>query len=284
MEQPSFLNIDEQLIQNLIIPRPAEGHKGTFGHTLIIAGSTGTTGAAMLSAKAALHTGCGLLTVHIHKKAETALLCQLPEAMLSPRRKGKLHLELTRYNAIGFGPGVGVNEDSARLLLSLLENYRKPLVIDADGIMLLAQHKDWYHLLTQQMILTPHPKEFDRLTQEHTSAEDRFNTQLQFSKNHRVIVVLKGHRTTITFPDGRVYRNTTGNNGMATGGSGDVLTGILASLCAQGYTTHDAALLGTYLHGFAGDAAARKLSATSMIASDIIAGITDFFRQYERQA
>jgi NAD(P)H-hydrate epimerase len=284
MEQSSFQHIDEQLIRRLIIPRPAEGHKGTFGHALIIAGSTGTIGAAILCAKAALRSGCGLLTVHIHKKAETPLLCQLPEAMLSPRKKGKKHLELTRYNAIGFGPGVGVNEDSAQLLLSLLENYRKALVIDADGITLLAQHKDWYHLLTQQMIITPHPKEFDRLTREHALAEDRFIAQMEFSKAYQIIIVLKGHRTTITFPNGEVYRNTTGNDGMATGGSGDVLTGIITSLCAQGYTPQQAALLGTYLHGFAGDVAAEKRSRTSMIASDIIEGIAAFFRKYERSA
>ncbi len=273
--------LDEALIKSLIRPRPVEGHKGTFGHALIMAGSAGKTGTAILSSKAALRSGCGLLSVFTIADAITPILCHLPEAMLIRRKKKDSCPDTQKFDAIGFGPGIGLNAPSAQLLLSLLDYYRKPLVIDADGITLLSKQQELYRLLTPQMILTPHPAEFDRLTHSHDTVADRLASQLAFSDRYKAIVVLKGHHTTITLPDGTLYENTTGNNGMATAGSGDVLTGIITSLCAQGYPAGHAALLGVFLHGYAGDAAAARLSKTSMIASDIIAGIPEFFRKFE---
>jgi len=273
--------INDVLIRTLIRPRPTEGHKGTFGHALIIAGSKGKMGAAILAAEAALRTGCGLVSVHITQKATIALLAHLPEAMIIPRKKKEKLPALETFNAIGIGPGIGVNDQSTQMLQTLLETYRKPMVIDADGITLLGTNRALYRLLNPQIILTPHPKEFDRLTQDHTTEQERLASQLKFAQSHQVIVVLKGHRTTVAFPDGSVFQNTTGNNGMATGGSGDVLTGIITSLLALGYLPQDAALLGVYLHGYSGDAAAQEQSEAAMIASDIIAGLKHFFLQYQ---
>jgi hydroxyethylthiazole kinase-like uncharacterized protein yjeF len=167
------------------------------------------------------------------------------------------------------------------LLLHVLKDIKLPLVIDADGLTLLSQNPAWYSFLANNMVLTPHAGEFDRLTRKHASPFERFKTQLQFSKTYNVNLLLKGRYTSITTPGGKVYFNTTGNNGMATAGSGDVLTGIITSLLAQGYTAEDAAVLGAYLHGYAGDVMAEKRSRTSLIASDIIEGIGGFFKDFE---
>ncbi len=281
MEQ-DVITIDDPLIRQLIIPRPADGHKGTFGHALIAAGSAGKIGAAILCSHAALRSGCGLLSVYTIPKAVTPLLCQLPEAMIILRKKGKEYPAFRDFDAIGVGPGMGIHKESEELLIALLKYYAKPLVIDADAISLLSQQPHLYNLLSPQTILTPHPKEFDRLTRGHSSNEERFITQQEFSAQYHTNVVLKGTHTTITLSDGSIYRNTTGNDGMATAGSGDVLTGIITSLCAQGYTTDRAAVMGVYLHGFAGDEAARIHSRTSMIAGDIIDGLGSFFKLYEQ--
>lgn len=273
--------IDEPLIRSLMLPRPDEGHKSTFGHAWIMAGSDGKIGAAILAAKAALRSGCGLLSVATIPAAVTSVLSHLPEAMVIDREQKRKLAGMKTCDAIGFGPGIGIGKKQAHLLSSLLKKFSKALVIDADGITLLSKHPKWYKQLSSQIILTPHPIEFDRLSRPHHAAAERFATQAAFSKKHQVIVVLKGHRTTITFPDGARYQNTTGNNGMATAGSGDVLTGIITSLCAQGYSTREAALIGIFAHGYAGDAAAVRLSKTAMLASDIVNSLTDFFLKFE---
>ncbi|MCX6188843.1 MAG: NAD(P)H-hydrate dehydratase [Bacteroidetes bacterium] len=276
--------LDSDDIRKLIKPRPTNGHKGTFGHALIIAGSKGKIGASILSSKAALKTGCGLVTAYVPEEAVTPLLCVLPEAMIQightlERFK---QLDLTSFDAIGYGPGLGFEDDGAEMLSQLLNQTKLPLIIDADGLTLLSRNPKWYSRLNSNILLTPHPGEFDRLTQIHKSSHERFKTQLNFSRKYQVNVLLKGQYTSITTPDGMAYFNSTGNNGMATAGSGDVLTGIITSLCAQGYSVQHAALLGAYLHGFAGDAVASKSSRTSMIASEIIDGISVFFKLYEK--
>lgn len=274
--------IDTTLVRQLIRPRSADGHKGTFGHVLLVAGSEGKAGAALLAAEAAMRTGCGLTTVCMSSGLAVPLLCRLPEAMLLPRTEKSTTIDTARFQSIGFGPGAGVQEHTATLLHDLLDLYRQPFVIDADGITVLAQNRSWYQRLGAHVILTPHPKEFDRLTTDHKTDEDRLAAQLAFSHQYQVTIVLKGHRSTVTLPSGEVFRNTTGNSGMGTAGSGDVLTGIIASLGAQGYSCKEAALLGVFLHGFAGDQAAAALSATSMIASDIVRYIPQFFWAFER--
>jgi NAD(P)H-hydrate epimerase len=276
--------LNSEYISTLIRKRKATGHKGTFGHTFIVAGSADKIGAAILSSTAALKSGCGLLTAAVPASAVTPLMCRLPEAMVLVRDAALdlTTIDLVKYDAIGFGPGVGVTKESAELLFHILYQHQQPLVMDADGITLLAQNKSWFELLKPNIILTPHVGEFDRLTKKHTSHAARFETQLAFSKKHKVNILLKGHQTTITTADGKVFKNTTGNDGMATAGSGDVLTGIITSLCAQRYSPVEAACLGAYLHGYAGDVAAAKLSRTSMLASDIADGIAAFFKAFER--
>jgi hydroxyethylthiazole kinase-like uncharacterized protein yjeF len=272
--------VNKQWVTDRIRSRRSDAHKGDFGHLLLIAGSDGKTGAATLSAHSAMRTGCGLLTAAIPATAQTALLTVLPEAMTLVRNNDVLP-GLDRFTAVGVGPGMGL--DTGTILLALLEQKQKPLVIDADGITVLSQHRDWYEQLSASVILTPHAGEFDRLTQSHDSFFTRCQTQLAFSRRYSVHVLLKGKNTSITTPDGQIYFNTTGNSGMATAGSGDVLTGIIASLLAQGYDTTIAAVLGAYLHGYAGDVMAEKLSKTSLLASDLIDGIPAFFLEFEKQ-
>jgi hydroxyethylthiazole kinase-like uncharacterized protein yjeF len=272
--------VDSEMISQYILPRKPDAYKGNFGHLLLIAGSEGKTGAAILSARAALRTGCGLLTAAVPVAAQAPLLTVLPEAMTIIRSNAEPLPLLDRYNAVGFGPGIGF--DTGPMLHELLLQQTRPMVIDADGITVLSQNQDWYELLTPSVILTPHAGEFDRLTQKHESQFARCQTQLAFSRRYGVHVLLKGRYTSISTPDGFLYFNTTGNSGMATAGSGDVLTGIIASLLAQGYESAAAAVLGAYLHGYAGDTMAEQLSKTSLVASDIIEGIPAFFRRFER--
>jgi len=278
--------LDPVMIKDMIVPRSAFAHKGTFGHALIIGGSMGKIGAAILSAKAAARTGCGLVSLQVPSSAAMEVHTAFPETMVigdnDPDKISTPVTDITKYNAIGFGPGTDKHEDTARVLKQLIQNASQPLVIDADGLNILSENKTWLHFLTNNTILTPHPGEFDRLTQKHNSGFERYKTQIEFSKKYGVYVVLKGHNTSITTPSGLTFFNSTGNSGMATGGSGDVLTGIITSLCAQGYSALHAALVGVYLHGYAGDRAAEKLSENSMIASDIIENIPEFWKVFGR--
>jgi len=272
-------------ITALIKPRSPIAHKSNFGHALIIAGSLGKIGASILSSEAALRSGCGLVTSAIPESAIGALLIVLPEAMTLVRDDSKAFVfdDINKFNAVGFGPGVGLTEQSSILLKYLLMHHGKiPLVIDADGLTLLSQNPSWYSDLNTHVMLTPHPGEFDRLTHIHNSGEERFKTQLEFSHKNNVYVLLKGSNTCITGPNGKAYFNSTGNQGMATAGSGDVLTGIITSLCAQKYEVLDALRIGAFLHGYAGDIAAKEVSQTSLIASDIIMHISDFFLAFEK--
>jgi NAD(P)H-hydrate epimerase len=215
-----------------------------------------------------------------------AMHSSLPEAMViadshTDKITDKVN-DTTRYNAIGFGPGIDKHKETADVLKLIIQNASQPFIIDADGLNILSENLTWIQFLNGSTILTPHPGEFDRLTHKHVSGIERFKTQLEFSKRNGVYMILKGHHTSITTPSGMAFFNATGNNGMATGGSGDVLTGIITSLCAQGYSPLHACLLGVYLHGYAGDCAAAVESKTSMIASDIIEHIPDFFLAFEK--
>ena len=273
---------DSKQIKKNILLRPENGHKGTFGHTLIIAGNEGTPGACILSSKAALKTGCGLITSLIPAEAIIPLLVHLPEAMVINRinQNSLFALNLDKFDAIGFGPGAGMGTESTEMLHYLLKNYKGKLVIDADGLTILSKNKSWFSLLNTNTILTPHPVEFDRMTKIHSTEMERIQTQINFADEYGVHILVKGHYTTIV-ANKKIYFNATGNNGMATAGSGDVLTGIITSLCAQGYDSGDAAIMGTFLHGYAGDEAAKKFSMHSMIASDIINEIGAFFIKFE---
>jgi hydroxyethylthiazole kinase-like uncharacterized protein yjeF len=282
-ETPSSLNLLEQdLIKPLLKERNKFDHKGDFGHGLMIAGSYGKMGAAVLSAKAALRTGIGLITSYIPQKGSLIMQGGLPEAMVI-HDKSETHftgIELPEnISAIGVGPGLGTHKDTQDALHSLLLKNRKPVVLDADALNILSINREWISLLNENSVLTPHPKEFERLAGNSINGFDRLKKQIAFSEEFKCVVVLKGANTSITDRMGRVWFNSTGNPGMATAGSGDVLTGIILSLLAQGYEPVDAAITGVYLHGLAGDLAAEKLCQESLIASDIIDGISSAFNR-----
>lgn len=264
---------EKQDVSPLIKQRKTFGHKGTYGHGFLIAGSYQKTGAAVLAARACLRSGIGLLTVHVPESGREIMQTTVPEAMVCIDETEMLYCEdnaLSRFAALGIGPGIGKKQSMKNALKRLLENSDKPMVLDADALNILSENKDWLDLLPENAILTPHLKEFDRLTKDHSSSYERYKTQLEFSKKYKVIVVLKGGYSCITDIHGNTFFNSTGNPGMATAGSGDVLTGIILSLLAQGYNQLDAAKIGVFIHGYAGDLAVDKIGFESLIASDII--------------
>jgi NAD(P)H-hydrate epimerase len=279
---PDFLDTIEtrfQLInkikcQSVLKVRKPFSHKGNFGHALLIAGSYEKMGAAVLSAKACMKSGVGLLTCHIPKCGVAVLQTSVPEAMCIADAKeesvSELPNELSKYNAIGIGPGIGTSEAAIFLLKNLIEKIQQPLVLDADALNLLARRKELLRRLPENSILTPHPKEFARLFGEHLNDFQKIETAIEKAVALKIVIVLKGHYTFIAMPSGEGYFNITGNAGMATGGSGDVLTGIITGLLAQHYAPVDAAIAGVFLHGLAGDLAADVHSMEAMTASNII--------------
>lgn len=247
-------------------------HKGTYGHALIIGGSYGSIGAALMAGKACLRTGAGLVTSYVPRCGYNIIQTAFPEAMVLTDMHQEVitHLpEQDKYAAIGVGPGLGTNELTTTALHQLIEQSDKPMVIDADALNILAKNQEWFELLPANTILTPHPKEFERLFGATNNSLDRLKLAREKAQQYNIIICLKGAHTAVALPDGTIWFNTTGNSGMATGGSGDVLTGIITGLLSQGYQPARAALIGVYLHGLAGNMAAVN-SLESMIAEDII--------------
>ncbi len=269
-------------VRPLLRRRSRHDHKGVFGHALVMAGHTGQAGAAILTAGAALRTGAGLVTVHCPCGSMPAMQSALPEAMVSADHdRGVITTlpDLSPYSAVGAGPGISRHPDTAAVIRELLERATIPLVLDADALNILSENREWLELLTPDMVLTPHPTEFRRLTGTDSSDWQLFIEQQQFARRHGCVVVLKGAHTSVALPDGTAYFNSTGNPGMATAGSGDVLTGMITALLAQGYSPADAAVAAVYLHGLAGDIALRIHSEESLIAGDILMNIGRAFRE-----
>ncbi len=257
----------------LLPSRQTFAHKGVFGHALIIAGSYGMTGAAILAGKAGVRGGAGLVTVHLPSSAYEIMQISVPEVIVSVDSNDKYFTvvpELKKYNAIAIGPGLGNQGNSMEAIEALFDEIDVPLVIDADALNMMALNPSLLEKLPQGSVLTPHPGEFDRLAGKSESGWERHLKQIEFSRKYKVIVVLKGAYTGISFPEGNYVFNSTGNPGMATGGSGDVLTGLIVSLLAQGMTPEKAAIAGVFIHGKAGDLAAEKCGLEALIASDII--------------
>ena len=285
---PSFLQqevseislINQGLVEKIYKPRQKFSHKGTFGHALILSGSYGKTGSALLAAKACMHSGVGLLTVGVPQCAYLVLQVGLPEAMVtSDEKRNKLATIMPNYStyqAVGIGPGIGTDKSTRKWLLHQLLVIQCPLVLDADALNTIAYEEKWKSI-PQNSILTPHPKEFDRLFGLCQNSQERMIKAIEKAKELSCIVVLKGHHTLIATVEGEVWFNTTGNAGMATGGSGDVLTGIITGLLAQGYVPKDAALLGVWLHGQSGDMASKRHGQEAMVANHIIEFLGDAF-------
>jgi ADP-dependent NAD(P)H-hydrate dehydratase / NAD(P)H-hydrate epimerase len=281
MAQSKHYLLTHDDIRERIQPRPKFGHKGNFGHALLLVGRYGKMGAAILSARAALRSGVGLLTLHVPKCGYAIMQTSVPEAMVSVDAQSKVISEfpvVETFSAIGIGPGVGKDKKTVAAFTQLLESYLKPFVIDADALNILSENSALIHLLPQGSILTPHPKEFERLVGDWKNDFERLEKQREFSIKTKTVVLLKGAHSSITAPDGKVYFNNTGNAGMATGGSGDVLTGMITALLAQGYSSLDSALIGCWIHGLAGDQAAAYLGQISMMASDIVDYLPGAFR------
>ncbi len=274
----SFLEND--YVFSLLKKREKFAHKGKYGHGLLIAGSYGKMGASVLSSRAALKTGIGLVSCHVPGCGYQIIQTAVPEAMAQVDNN-ETHTSgietVNPFDAIGIGPGIGTDPDTQNAFHAVLAERSKPMVIDADGINILALNKDWLKELPHETILTPHVGEFERIAGKTAESFVRMEKQAEFAAKYNCIIVLKGAYTSIATPEGKVLFNSTGNPGMATAGSGDVLTGMILSLLAQGYSPENAAVIGVYLHGLAGDIAAAKLCYESIIATDIIDNIGNAF-------
>jgi len=264
--------VTAQFAEKLLKNRKRFTHKGTYGHALLVSGCYGKMGAAILASRACLRSGVGLLTTHIPRFGYQIMQTSLPEAMLSIDTSDILVSEipdLSKFSAVGIGPALGTKPNSRKAVASLFEKCHLPLVIDADALNIISESSDLLNSIPINSILTPHPLEFERLAGKSENYFARYQKQLEFAKQHQVFVVLKGANTCICTPKGESYFNSTGNSGMATAGSGDVLTGIILALLAQAYEPKIAAILGVFLHGKAGDLALSEQSYESLIASDI---------------
>lgn len=278
-----FYTTEEYDMKNLLLKRNPFSHKGTMGHAFLAAGSYGMAGAAILAAKACLRSGVGKLSIRTPRKNNDILQISVPEAVvLMDVSEHQLTetVDVADMDAIGIGPGIGTKEPTAIAVISQLRRAQKPCVIDADAINILGTHKAWLQQIPQGSILTPHPKEFDRISDTPSKESfERLSKASELAIRLKCFIMLKGHHSMLCTPDGEIIINTTGNGGMATGGSGDVLTGILTALLARGYERKEAACLGMYLHGLAGDIAAERVGEESLIASDIIDALPAAFKR-----
>lgn len=273
--------IDRGFVSAMIHHRHRFSHKGTYGHALLVAGSYGCMGAAVLAAKACMRSGVGLLTAHVPVKGVDVMQVAVPEAMCSIDDNALTishRPKLDGFSAVGVGPGIGQSIETAHALKNILQDCIAPLVIDADALNILSENKTWLSFLPANTVLTPHPKEFDRLAGPSQSGYERWQKQRDLAMRYNCVIVLKGAYTSVCNPAGQTFFNTTGNPGMATAGSGDVLTGIALGLLAQGYSATQAALLGVYIHGLAGDLAKEMQSQEALIASDLVANLGRTFQ------
>ncbi len=264
--------VDQAMAQSLLKHRSKFDHKGHYGHALLICGSYGKVGAAVLSGRGCLRSGVGLLSIHAPQCAYNILQTSIPEAMISVDFGTHYFSslpDLKPYKGIGVGSGLDKQSESRTALRQLLDKTTLPLVIDADALNIIAEEK-WHELIPPNSILTPHPKEFERLFGPSNDGFERMELARQQAEKYQIYIILKGAHTMVASPDGNCYFNATGNPGMATGGSGDVLTGVITSLFAQGYDPQTAAILGVFLHGRAGDLAAREIGEEALIAGDIV--------------
>jgi hydroxyethylthiazole kinase-like uncharacterized protein yjeF len=271
--------LTHESIRALIEPRKADSHKGNYGHALLIAGNIGRVGAAVIAARACLRSGVGLLTVSVPQEERIVLQIAIPEAMLIMR--DHIYDELNDYSALGIGCGIGTSDNAKELLISILSQIDTPLILDADALNIISENKDLLNQIPQKTIITPHPKEFDRLFGRHETDSDRTFTAITKAQEYGIVIVLKGHKTLMT-SGGEAFSNTTGNAGLAKGGAGDALTGIITAFLAQGYPAFDAAKIGVYLHGLAADLALAQQSMESLLITDVIECLGKAFQQLSK--
>ena len=274
--------VEENDVRQLMLPRSPYAHKGQMGNALLIAGSYGMAGAAILAARACMRAGVGKVTVNSPKRNLPLLQVAVPEAIVQNSLEETYFAEAVDtedFNALGIGPGLGQSEQTAIAMIAQLRRTQCPIVVDADALNILANHRAWLQQLPQDIIMTPHPKELDRLEGHSADSYERLTKASNLAERLKGYIVLKGHHTAICCPGGHILFNSTGNAGMATAGSGDVLTGIITGLLARGYKPQDACVVGVYLHGLAGDIAAHDLGEESLTASDIINCLPHAFKR-----
>jgi NAD(P)H-hydrate epimerase len=286
-ESRYFINTFSEIasLYNRLQPRPTFSHKGSYGHTLLAVGSYGKAGAATLAAKACLRAGTGLLSVFSSECNRIILQTSVPEAMFVASETDKHisgRIDYSRYNAIGVGSGVGTHEETQKFLKCLIQEAQIPLVLDADALNILAENPTWLAFLPPKSILTPHLKEFERLVGSWQNDYECLELLQNFARKNNVYVVLKGAYSKIAVPDGKILINTSGNAGMATGGSGDVLTGIITGLLAQHYTPLEAVCIGVYVHGLSADLAVKRVGQTSLVAGDIVEYLSEAFLEFQK--
>lgn len=279
----SYISIVErENVQSLLLSRSDFAHKGSMGHALIFAGCYGMAGAATLATKACLRSGVGKVSVHIPRRNYPIMQISVPEAITQLDKDESCFTEAVEtagYDAVAIGPGIGQRDTTAVALITQIRRTKQPLVLDADSLNILGDRKTWLNQVPQGVLLTPHPKEFDRLDGTDSAGDyERLSKAREMAQRLQSYVLLKGHYSALCQPDGSVILNSTGNSGMATAGSGDVLTGIIVGLIARGYTTSTAAVLGMYIHGMAGDIAAEEKGRESLIATDIIEALPQAFK------
>jgi hydroxyethylthiazole kinase-like uncharacterized protein yjeF len=264
--------IEEKDIRKMLRPRHRFSNKGTYGHALIIAGEPETMGAALLCASACVYAGAGLTTACVPGAGLTALNSYMPEIMAMVRQGFELpKIDWGKFNTIGIGPGLGKGEEALNLLNDILANYNRPMVFDADALNLLAIHRELWHEIPENSILTPHMKEFDRLFGDHKNWWQRIQTAIRKAQEHKLYILLKNDYTLIVTPQGKVYFNSTSNPAMASGGMGDVLTGLITALLAQQYSPEEACIIGAYVHGKAGDELALPNRMNVVLPSQVAA-------------
>jgi len=281
-EATTHFLIEASDVKKMLRERRLFDHKWTYGHALLVAGSRKALGAALLATGACLRSGCGLVTVHTVRSGATALNALHPEAMFSPDAHDEMITGVnvkTKFTAVGIGCGVGRATETSTALVDVLAKSKVPCVIDADALNLLSEQHGWKALVPKGSVLTPHQKEFDRLAGDQPNDYERMQRQIALAVEMNCVVVVKGAYTRVALPNGLCCFNSTGTPALATAGTGDVLTGLITGLVARGYTSEDAAVIGVYTHGLAGQLAEEKFGIECVKASDVIDALPLAFKQ-----
>lgn len=283
--EAQYYVLEESDVRSRLLHRDDFAHKGNMGNALIVAGSYGMSGASILATRACMRSGAGKVTVHTPKKNYGVMQISVPEAVLHMDHEETAFTEAVDtdgFDALGIGPGLGCQETTAIAMIAQIRRAQCPIVADADALNILASHRAWMQQLPKGIIMTPHPKELDRLTGSPANADfERLHRTRELAQSLQAYIILKGHNSALCLPDGQVVFNPTGNSGMATAGSGDVLTGIITALLARGYHQQNACIVGMYLHGLAGDIAVKTLGKESLTASDIIDYLPHAFKHLD---
>lgn len=277
--------IDDEIVRNIFKVRQDFTHKGTYGKSIIVGGSYGKIGAVVLAIKSALKTGSGLTFALAPNCGYEILQTSAPEAMfINGGEKNIQQIIAQKDGVYGIGPGLGTEKDTEKALLEFLEGYHISLILDADALNIISKRENYLKLIPKKSIITPHPKEFERLFGKTANSFERLDLAKTKAKELEIFIVLKDHHTQVVTPEGKVFYNITGNSGLAKGGSGDILTGIITSLLTQKYSEEEAAILGVWLHGKAADFAAEKHSKEAMQPTNVIHEIGNIFLYLNKKA